>query len=66
MQKEQLEKLLLLYKKAIDEKLTSEDFAKEVKAANIEIDQSFVQTGSKDKNLGEYLNELYKLQQFAK
>lgn len=62
MKQEQLTKLLSLYKQAIDKKLTASDFAKEILAAKIEIDSSFVKEGKEDTNLGEYLNELQELQ----
>jgi hypothetical protein len=63
MNKEQLEKLLSLYKMAVEKKLTAGDFVNALQEARIEIDRSFVQTGKEDANLGEYLEELKKLQE---
>ena len=54
----QLEKLLILYKKALADNLTSKDFVDEVQLTEIKIDRSFVETGKEDMNLGEYLEEL--------
>jgi hypothetical protein len=54
----QLEKLLILYKKALADNLTSKDFVDEVQLTEIKLDKSFVETGKEDMNLGEYLEEL--------
>jgi len=61
MVKEQLEKLLCLYKKAIVRNLSANDFASELRLAEISLDKSFVVSGKEDMNLGEYLNELRNL-----
>lgn len=58
MTNQQLETLLSLYKKALAKNLTAADFVQEVKAAEIALDRSFVETGKEDMNLGEYLKEL--------
>ena len=65
MTTEQLEKLLKLYKKAIENKLTAEDFVTEIQSAEIQLDQSFVKNGKSDKNLGVYIEELYNLQKLT-
>lgn len=62
MSNEQLKQLLELYKKAVAKNLTAEDFIKEIQATQIKIDRSFVQVGKEDASLGEYLEELYQLQ----
>jgi hypothetical protein len=62
MSNEQLKQLLELYKKAVAKNLTAEDFIKEIQATQINIDRSFVQAGKEDASLGEYLEELYQLQ----
>jgi hypothetical protein len=62
MNNEQLKQLLELYKKAVAKNLTGDDFVKEIQSTQIQIDRSFVQAGKEDANLGEYLEELYQLQ----
>ena len=62
MNNEQLKQLLELYKKAVAKNLTADDFVKEIQETQIQIDRSFVQAGKEDANLGEYLEELYQLQ----
>ena len=62
MNNEQLKQLLELYKKAVAKNLTADDFVKEIQVTQIQIDRSFVQAGKEDANLGEYLEELYQLQ----
>ena len=65
MTHEQLTKLLSLYKLAVKNNLTAGEFEAEVKKAKIEIDRSFVENGKEDMNLGEYLEELNQLTEFA-
>ncbi len=65
MNKGQLEKLVSLYKKAVQNKLTAEDFVEELKAAQVALDQSFVQEGRENENLGTYIEELYELQKLT-
>ncbi len=65
MNKEQLEKLVGFYKKAVQNKLTAEDFVKELKDAQIALDQSFVQEGRENENLGKYIEELYELEKLT-
>lgn len=62
MTTEQLEKLLALYKKAVANNLTAREFSDEIQQAKIKLDESFVQKGREDENLGKYLAELYELQ----
>lgn len=62
MNNEQLKQLLELYKKAVAKRLSADDFVNEIKAAQIQLDRSFVQSGKEDENLGKYLEELYELQ----
>lgn len=62
MNNEQLKQLLELYKKAVAKNLTADDFVKEIQLTKIQIDRSFVHAGKEDENLGEYLEELYQLQ----
>lgn len=62
MKTEHLEKLLVLYKKAVSNNITAGEFATEIQAAKIELDKSFVKEGKEDMNLGEYIDELYLLQ----
>ena len=63
MKAEYLEKLLEMYKKAIANNVSAIDFTKEILDAKIELDKSFIKTGKEDMNLGEYLQELYELQE---
>ena len=65
MEKDQLEKLLSLYKKAVENNLTAGEFKAELLAAQIQLDKSFVETGNKDKNLGQFIDELYQLEKLA-
>lgn len=65
MEKPQIETLLRLYKSAITRDLTVVEFNKELLDAKIKIDESFAKTGSEDKNLGEYLQELANLENYA-
>ena len=65
MTQEQPTKLLSLYKKAVKNNLTAGEFTQEVQNAHIQIDRSFVETGKEDMNLGEYLEELNQLKEFA-
>lgn len=62
MTKEQLEKLLLLYKEAVKNILSSIDFAYEIREARIDLDRSFVHEGKENENLGQYLEELLTLE----
>jgi len=65
MTEEQLTKLLSLYKLAVKNNLTAGEFSAEVTNAKIQIDKSFVKNGKEDINLGEYLEELDQLREFA-
>lgn len=58
----QLTKLLLLYKEALKNNLSSIDFVLEIREAKIDLDKSFIQQGKEDENLGNYINELLILQ----
>lgn len=62
MTTEQLTMLLFLYKKAITNNLSIDDFENEIMQTRLKIDASFVQEGKEDMNLGEYLKELLELQ----
>lgn len=62
MTTEQLTMLLSLYKKAITNNLSIDDFENEIMQTRLKIDASFVQEGKEDMNLGEYLKELLELQ----
>lgn len=62
MTTEQLETLLALYKKAIANNLTAGEFTNELTGAKIALDKSFIKDGKEDKNLGDYIQELYELQ----
>lgn len=62
MTTEQLTMLLFLYKKAITNNLSIDDFENEIMQTRLKIDASFVQEEKEDMNLGEYLNELLELQ----
>lgn len=65
MDNNQLKKLLSMYKEAVKKNLTAGDFAREIQAAKIELDRSFVLQGKEDENLGEYINEIYELQKLT-
>lgn len=65
MDNKQLIKLLAMYKKAVKKNLTAGDFALELHAAKIELDQSFIMEGKENVNLGEYINEIYELQKLT-
>lgn len=65
MEKPQIENLLRLYKSAIARELTAGEFSQELQVARIKVDESFAKTGSEDKNLGEYLQELANLENYA-
>jgi len=65
MTNEQLEKLVSLYKKAVKNNLTAGEFIEELQNAKIQLDRSFVESGKEDMNLGEYLQELEQLRNFA-
>ena len=58
MTEEQFDKLLLLYRKGKENNLTYDEFLQEVRKAKIQIEESFVEDGKEDTNLGEYLDEL--------
>ncbi len=62
MTNEQLTKLLYLYKKAVQNNLSSTDFINEIRQAKIDLDKSFIQHGKEDENLGNYIEELLILQ----
>lgn len=62
MTNEQLTKLLSLYKKAVQNDLSSTDFINEIREAKIDLDKSFVQQGKEDESLGNYIEELLILQ----
>lgn len=62
MTNEQLTKLLYLYKKALQNNLSSTDFINEIRQAKIDLDKSFIQQGKEDENLGNYIEELLILQ----
>lgn len=51
-----------MYKKAVQNNLTAGEFVVELQTARIELDQSFIQNGKEDENLGEYIEEIYQLQ----
>lgn len=63
MKTSELYRLLELYKKALEDKLTVSEFQTTLHNARIEIDKSFVQTGKQDEDLAEYIEELIKLQE---
>lgn len=65
MDNEQLKKLLSMYKKAVQNNLTANDFILELQAAKIELDKSFVLEGKENENIGEYINEIYELQKLT-
>lgn len=65
MERPQIENLLRLYKSAIARELTAGEFTQELQDARFKIDETFAKTGSEDKNLGEYLNELLLLKDYA-
>jgi hypothetical protein len=61
----QLEILLNLYKKAINNILYSKDLDSYLKRAKIDLDQSFVQTGKEDASIKKYIEELNELKNLA-
>lgn len=65
MDNEQLKKLLSMYKKAVQNNLTANDFILELQAAKIELDKSFILEGKENENIGEYINEIYELQKLT-
>lgn len=65
MDNEQLKKLLSMYKKAVQNNLTANDFILELQDAKIELDKSFILEGKENENIGEYINEIYELQKLT-
>jgi hypothetical protein len=61
----QLETLLSLYKKAVNQTLYSKDLESYLKRAKMDLDQSFVQTGKEDASIKKYIEELDELKDFT-
>ena len=66
MTQKQLEKLVSLYKQAIEKNLSTKEFSKEMLDAKISLDRSFVENErQEDVNIVEYIKELDQLLKYT-